>query len=109
MSRFKGLDPLGMGVKWPVRTRTRSAKKAQRSAGDSLSCLNHEQGSEGEDRLSHTVAIVLKEKRPIAGVEGRSGSLRLDGELVLGAHFRDRHLFCDNNVLKTASAQSQLG
>lgn len=46
-----------------------------------------------------TLFVVLEKKRPLAGVEGRSGSLGLDNIVLLGCRLLDdrdflRHLDC---------------
>jgi len=54
-SRLSGAQPLGMGVKCPVRTRTTG------SVSESLYALTV---------ASHTLVIVLQQQRPVAGVNG---------------------------------------
>jgi hypothetical protein len=75
----------------------------QRSAGYSPSCLIHGVGIR-RIRGFRTVVIVLEQERPIARVEGRRHSLRLDGEIILGADFGDRH-FVMGRYNNTTSAQ----
>jgi hypothetical protein len=57
ISRFRGEEPFGMGVKWPVRTMTGNEKGQQGTFP-----------SDRERSEERTLVIVPEEKGPIAGV-----------------------------------------
>lgn len=65
---------MGIGVKWPVRTRT-----VIRSATSNSSSTIPSQKA-----LLLTLVVVLEEKGPAAGVESRRRGLGLDGVVLLG-------------------------
>ena len=41
----------------------------------------------------HTVAVIFEQQWPVAGINGRSSSLRLDGVVGRGTGFDERHFF----------------